>query len=52
MSWKNILIAVLSTIITLLGGAQYQQASSLNEVQQDIKDLQQGVNIISNKYSD
>jgi hypothetical protein len=39
MSWKNIVISVLSIIITLLGGSQYQQMNSLNEVQKSIKEI-------------
>jgi hypothetical protein len=52
MNWKNILISVLSAVIALLGGTQYQQLNSLNEAQKSIKELQQGINIIANKYSE
>lgn len=52
MNWKNIAIAVLSAIITLLGGTQYHQASALSDAQQNIKELQQSVDIIAGRDSE
>jgi hypothetical protein len=52
MNWKNIVIAVLSAIITLLGGAQYQQSNALMDAKDSIRELQQSVNIIANRDSE
>jgi hypothetical protein len=48
MNWKNIVISVLSVIITLLGGSQYQQMNSLNEVQNSIKTMKED---LKNSYN-
>lgn len=43
MNWRNIVISILSVIITVLGGSQYQQANSLNEVKNSITSLKEGI---------
>lgn len=52
MNWRNIVISVLSAIIALLGGSQYQQASSINDMQKNITELRQNLNIIAGRESD
>jgi len=44
MNWKNIVISVLSVIITLLGGSQYQQANTLNELKNSVQTIKNSSN--------
>lgn len=44
MNWKNILISILSVVITLLGGSQYQQFNSLNEIKSSLDNIKSSYN--------
>ncbi len=51
MNPKNIIIAILTAIITILGGTSYQQSNNLNEVQKQVVDLSRVVTSMNHSGS-
>lgn len=47
--FRKILVTILSIVVTILGGAQYQQSSTLNEMQNDFKLLAKTVDSVANR---
>lgn len=47
--FRNIVVTILSIIVAVLGGNQYQQFSALNDIQNDVKLVAKAVESVAHK---
>lgn len=49
LDFRKIVVTILSLIVAVLGGNQYQQFSALNDIQSDVKMLAKTVDSVAHR---